>query len=313
VTRHVPILVEPIVSALVEPFERLAPGSPRHYVVDCTFGGGGHSRALLERLPPDHGVIGIDQDPTVIERARENFANEIAAGRVVLHHSRFSEAVEFLRGYAVLGLLADLGFSSDQVDDPKRGLSFQTSGPLDMRLDMTRGISAREYLAQTSEQELERVLTEYGEERFSKRIAGAIVRARREGSLPSTTQELSILVVRAIPASARHGRIHAATRTFQAIRIAVNEELEELDRLLNDVILLVKPGGRVAFLSFHSLEDRKVKFALRGSDSFEPLTKKPIEAGDEEVARNPRARSAKLRTAERMSRHDESPEGFTQT
>ncbi len=301
-SRHLPILVKPIVEALVEPFAKLSADVPRHFVVDCTFGGGGHSRALLERLPQAHGVIGIDQDPAVIERARKNFATEIAQGRLLLHHSRFSEATGFLMGYPVLGLLADLGFSSDQMDDPARGLSFQASGPLDMRLDPTRGQSAREYLAQVPEKELERVLSEYGEERFSRRIAGAVVQARREGSLPSTTHDLSVLVVKAIPSSARHGKIHAATRTFQAIRIAVNQELEELDRLLNDVILLVKPGGRVAFISFHSLEDRKVKFALRGSDSFEPLTKKPIEAGEEEVSRNPRSRSAKLRIAERTDR-----------
>ncbi len=298
--RHVPILVEPIVGALVEPFRKLPPGAPRQYLVDCTFGGGGHTRALLEALPPEHGVIGLDQDPSALARGRENFAQELVEGRLVLHHSRFGDSAAFLRDFEVLGLLADLGFSSDQMDDPSRGLSFQASGPLDMRLDPTRGMSAREYLAQVSEAELERVLTEYGEERFSRRIAGALARARREGTLPQTTQELSILVVKALPPGARHGRIHAATRTFQALRIAVNEELEELDRLLNDVILLVKPGGRVALMSFHSLEDRKVKHTLRGSDAFEPLTKKPIEASDEEVARNPRARSAKLRIAERI-------------
>jgi 16S rRNA (cytosine1402-N4)-methyltransferase len=180
-------------------------------------------------------------------------------------------------------------------------LSFQAEGPLDMRLDPSRGMSCREFLAQVSERELEQILLEYGEERFARRIAGAIMQKRREKALPRTTKELSDIVVRAIPSSARHGRIHAATRTFQALRIIVNDELKELDCLLGRVILGVKPGGRVAILSFHSLEDRKVKHAFREKEApFEPLTKKPIEADEQEVRENPRSRSAKLRIAQRL-------------
>jgi 16S rRNA (cytosine1402-N4)-methyltransferase len=172
-----------------------------------------------------------------------------------------------------------------------------------MRLDPTRGRSCRDYLLTVTQPELEKVLSELGEERFSRRIAQVIVDKRREKQLPRTARELADLVVRAVPPPARHGRIHAATRTFQALRIVVNEELNELDSLLNRVILKVKPGGRVAILSFHSLEDRRVKQAFRGESReeapFEPLTKKPMEADEEELRRNPRSRSAKLRIAER--------------
>ena len=197
--------------------------------------------------------------------------------------------------------MADLGFSSDQLEDAGRGLSFSREGPLDMRLDPARGQSAREYLARAGEKELADAIFELGEERFSRKIAAAIVRARQEARLPSTTTELAELVARAVPPAARHGRIHAATRTFQALRILVNGELEELDCLLNRVILGVRPGGRVAILSFHSLEDRKVKLAFKDREGpFKPLTKKPIEADEAEISRNPRSRSAKLRIAERI-------------
>jgi 16S rRNA (cytosine1402-N4)-methyltransferase len=206
-----------------------------------------------------------------------------------------------MKGRPVLGLMADLGFSSDQMDDPSRGLSFQGSGPLDMRLDTSQGQTLKDYLHQVTEAELADVIQEYGEERFARRIAGAIIQARRDKNLPQSTQDLSNLIVRAIPPGARHGRIHAATRTFQALRISVNQEMEELDCLLKDVILSLGIGGRVAILSFHSLEDRKVKQAFRGMPQFEPLTKKPIEASEDEVAANPRSRSAKLRIAERVA------------
>jgi 16S rRNA (cytosine1402-N4)-methyltransferase len=305
-TVHIPILVEPILNALLEPFRALPEDAPSHYYVDCTLGGGGHTSAFLEAFAQDpklqkHRVLAFDQDARAIERARARFSREIEEGRLELFHKRFSEIEEILEGKPVLGLLADLGFSSDQMDDPSRGLSFQAEGPLDMRMDPERGVSCRDYLFRVSEAELEEVLREYGEERFSRRIASAIMQSRREKRLPSTTKELSELVVRAIPPAARHGRIHAATRTFQALRIVVNEELNELDCLLNRVILKLKTGGRVAILSFHSLEDRKVKHVFRGKDvPFEPLTKKPIEADEAEVRMNPRSRSAKLRVATRL-------------
>jgi len=301
ISRHVPILVEPIVASMKEAFERRAEPA---WMIDCTFGGGGHTRALLDALPKRVGVIAIDQDPEAIARGEETFASEIAEGRLKLVHSRFSEfdetkAAEAAQGRPIGGLMADLGFSSDQLDDAGRGLSFLSDGPLDMRLDPTRGASARDFLHRITENELAEILQEYGEERFSKRIASALMTARRAKNLPRTTRELAELVTQAVPPPARHGRIHAATRTFQALRIAVNEELEELDRLLARVILLVEPGGRVAIISFHSLEDRKVKNVFRSDERFEALTKKPIEPDEEEIRRNSRSRSAKLRIAER--------------
>ena len=329
-TVHTPILVRPIVDALIEPFKKIPPSAGRHFLVDCTFGGGGHTAAFLEAFASDsetqhHCVIGVDQDSVAIESGRIRFQKEIAEGRLELYQSRFGDISEILKDRPILGLMADLGFSSDQLGNPERGLSFQSHGPLDMRLDPTRGQSCKEFLSNISESELEEILREFGEERFSRRIAASIVAKRRSGQVPSTTQELVDIVIRALPAHARHGRIHAATRTFQALRIAVNEELSELDRLLDHVILTVMTGGRVAILSFHSLEDRKVKHRFKGDGIkgegkkegkkegkeeykeeykedriFEPLTKKPIQADQLETDINPRARSAKLRIAERI-------------
>ena len=304
-TVHVPILVAPIVSSLLEPFHRLPADAPSHWLVDCTLGGGGHTAAFLEAFAREpslsrHRVVSFDQDESAIERAKQRFAAEIAAGRLEVIHSRFSEAVPHLQDRAVLGLMADLGFSSDQLEDSGRGLSFQREGPLDMRLDPTRGFSAREYLTDASEKQIADALFELGEERFSRKIAGAIVESRQRKQLPTTTTALAELVTYAVPPAARHGRIHAATRTFQALRILVNQELEELDCLLDRVIIGLRPGGRVAILSFHSLEDRRVKQVFKNREGpFHALTKKPQEADEEEIRRNPRSRSAKLRIAER--------------
>jgi 16S rRNA (cytosine1402-N4)-methyltransferase len=304
--RHVPILVRPIVDALIEPLRALPADAPTHWLVDCTLGGGGHTEALLGALSAEpslrrHRVLAADQDQSAIDRARERFRRELVEGRLELVHSRFGQLGPWLAERPTLGLLADLGFSSDQLDDPARGLSFRADGPLDMRLDPSGGPTARDLLSRLTESELRELIGERGEERFAGRIARELVRRRSEGSLPRTTVELAELVVRAVPPGARHSRIHPATRTFQALRIAVNCELEELDSLLDYVILSLKPGGRVAILSFHSLEDRKVKqrFKERGGP-WRALTKKPIEADDAELARNPRSRSAKLRIAERI-------------
>lgn len=304
-TVHLPILVAPIRDALLEPFKALPPDAPAHWLVDFTLGGGGHTSAFLEALATDpqlrrHRVLSLDQDPGALERAGERFRAEIAEGRLEIAHRRFTEAQDLLEDRPILGMMADLGFSSDQMEEAGRGLSFLADGPLDMRLDPSRGTGCRDLLLQITEKELVEILEEFGEERFSRRIASAILLSRREKRLPRTTKELSELVVRAIPSSARHGRIHAATRTFQALRIAVNEEMKELDWLLERDILFLKPGGRVALLSFHSLEDRKVKRFFRDSGAVQSLTKKPAEADEEEVRRNPRARSAKLRIAERV-------------
>jgi 16S rRNA (cytosine1402-N4)-methyltransferase len=323
-TVHVPILVKPIVEALLEPFLALPDDAPAHAIVDCTLGGGGHTAALLAALAADpktrkHQVISLDQDEGAVARARERFAKEIGDGKLLIFHSRFGEVDKVIQANSasgasssftpnsasapvlgpVLGMMADLGFSSDQLEDSDRGLSFMREGPLDMRLDTSRGQSARAFLQKVTERELESILSELGEERFSRRIASAIIQARRDRQLPDTTTGLADLISRAMPPAARHGRIHAATRTFQALRIHVNEELKELDQLLARAIILMKPGGRLAILSFHSLEDRRVKLAFRGDD-FRALTKKPIEPSEDEIRANPRARSAKLRVGERQ-------------
>jgi 16S rRNA (cytosine1402-N4)-methyltransferase len=304
-TVHIPILVEPIVKALVEPLLQITHHAygETYWIVDCTLGGGGHTAAILgelERHPElsKHKLLSLDQDKNAIEKAKIRFKDPISQGRLELAHCRFGEADELVAARPVMGLMADLGFSSDQLEDPNRGLSFMVEGRLDMRLDPSRGQSCREILSQVTETELEQWLREWGEERYSRRIASAIISRRKMGEVPSTTKELADIVVRAVPAEARHGRIHAATRTFQALRIVVNQELEELDRLLNHVVPKVRKGGRVAILSFHSLEDRQVKWKFKNKELFLPLTKKPVQASDEEIRSNPRARSAKLRIAE---------------
>jgi len=304
-TVHVPILADEIVRWLLEPLKALPASAPEAWIVDCTLGGGGHTSRFLEALGADpalarHRVLSIDQDPGAVERGRERFSAEIAAGRLEILHSRFGEAADAVASRNVLGLMADLGFSSDQIEDPARGLSFRAEGPLDMRLDPTRGESCLSWLRRVREEDLAKVLWELGEERFSRRIAARIVEARREGELPATSKGLAELIERAVPPPARHGRIHAATRSFQALRILVNDELGELDSLLERVATAVRPGGRVAILSFHSLEDRKVKQAFRDREgALRTLTKKPIEPSEEEQRSNPRSRSAKLRVAER--------------
>lgn len=302
-TVHIPILRDPIVDALVEPF--IARREPA-WVVDCTFGGGGHTAALLEKLPKHHGVIGVDRDEGALIRGKTRLAPDFASGRLKLLHARFGDLdpetlAPHLDGRPVLGILADLGFSSDQLEDPERGISFLREGPLDMRLDRSQGESAYEYLRSVSEKNLADMIYELGEEHHSRRIARLVVEARAKGGLPTTTTGLAALVERAVPGGARGGRIHAATRTFQALRIHVNQELGELDRLLDRVTLNLAVPGRVAIISFHSLEDRRVKQKFRSDPAFEEFTRKPIEADEAELAANPRARSAKLRIATRVS------------
>jgi 16S rRNA (cytosine1402-N4)-methyltransferase len=299
---HIPSLKDPIVDTLIEPF--LARKEPA-WLLDCTFGGGGHTSALLERLPKHHGVIGVDRDEGALVRGKARLSEEFSGGRLKLLHARFGDLdpetlAEHLAGRPVLGILADLGFSSDQLEDPSRGISFLREGPLDMRLDPSEGESVADYLRTVSEKNLADIIYELGEEHHSRRIARLIVEARVNGSLPKTTTALADLIERAVPSSARQGRIHAATRTFQALRIHVNQELRELDHLLEGVILNLAVHGRVAIISFHSLEDRKVKQKFRSDPAFEEYTRKPIEANEAELVENPRARSAKLRIATRI-------------
>jgi 16S rRNA (cytosine1402-N4)-methyltransferase len=283
--------------------------------VDCTVGFAGHTRALLE-AGADR-VLGFDRDPEALARAAESLAP--FHDRVELVHADFRELASRLdqRGIAAIdGLLADLGVSSWQLDAPERGFSFRADGPLDMRMDTSQGATAADLLRDVREEELADLIYGYGEERFSRRIARAIVEARRTEPIV-TTGRLADIVRRAVP---RRGyqRIDPATRTFQALRIWVNRELDGLDTFVRDAAKRLRigreveggedeseGGGRMAIISFHSLEDRIVKHTLRELDREQDLltvlTKRPLEAGEEETNRNPRARSAKLRAAERTA------------
>ena len=281
--RHVPVLADEVIC--------LADPHPGQTWVDCTVGGGGHSRLIVEKLGDTGRLIGLDQDPTMLALARPRLEGLPAT----LVHANFDQLADVLRNLGIErvdGVLADLGFASDQMDERARGLSFRDDGPLDMRLDPTIGSTAADLVNKMSEAGLADVFYEFGEERHSRRVARRIVE-RRAMTPFTTTAELADVVRRSVP---RSGGIDPATRVFQALRIAVNDELGALDRLLAALPVLVKPGGKAAIISFHSLEDRRVKQAFK-MEMWQPLTKKPVEAGDEETARNPRARSAKLRVA----------------
>ena len=311
---HVPVMLDEVVAAA-------APRSGGRYV-DCTFGRGGHTRALLDRIGPAGRVLAMDRDPQAVEAA---YALARSDPRLAVHHACFGDAGDVVRSAGLAGcvdaVLMDLGVSSPQLDDPGRGFSFLHDGPLDMRMDPGAGQSAAEWLAGASEQEIGRVLRELGEERAARRIARAIVATQeRDGPIVSTRQ-LAALVAGAVPRGAGPGRdrtrTHPATRTFQAIRLHVNDELGALARGLAAAPALLAPGGRIVVLSFHSLEDRIVKRFMRGDHAAPVLPRRlpvtgtspstgamtPLGAArrplEEEVASNPRARSAVLRVAER--------------
>jgi 16S rRNA (cytosine1402-N4)-methyltransferase len=284
--RHLPVLSAETL--------RLLNPMPGETWVDCTVGAGGHTRLIGEKLGDTGRLIGLDQDPTMLDLAR----SRVSGLPIALVHANFDQLADVLTNLgiaAVAGVLADLGFCSDQLQQASRGFSFRDDGPLDMRLDPTSGETAADLVNRLSEASLADVFWEYGEERFSRRIARKIVEQRKTKPL-ATTAELAGLVRSCVP---RSGGIDPATRVFQALRVAVNDELGALDRLLASLPRIVKPGGRAGIISFHSLEDRRVKQAFRTANVWEPLTKKPVEANDEEIARNPRARSAKLRVAMR--------------
>lgn len=282
--------------------------------VDATFGRGGHTRALLERLSPEGRILAIDRDPAAIIAAK-TIANEDS--RVRVRHGRMSEMRRFASDAElndVVGVLMDLGVSSPQLDDPERGISFRGDGPLDMRMDPTSGVSASHWINSASENELATVFREFGEERHARRIARAIVDRRVEAPIERTA-DLAALVAQAQPRPDPHK--HAATRVFQAIRIHINEELEEVRLALDAAFDLIRGGGRIAVLTFHSLEDRIVKHAFRRWTEGEALPRRlPImgraaksarlviraqRADAAEVAANPRARSALLRVLEKAA------------
>ena len=282
--------------------------------VDGTLGGAGHAALLLDHLP-NATLIGIDRDPTALAAAGARLAQFGDRARTV--HGQFGDIARLIDG-PVDGILLDLGVSSPQLDVAERGFSFAKTGPLDMRMDRTQGPTALDLLRDSSAESLAEIIADYGEERYAKKIARMIKEAIRDERIATTT-DLANLVAQAIPAvEQRKSKIHPATRTFQALRIAVNRELEQLERFLADFPDLLVPGGRCAIISFHSLEDRMVKQRFRDlawtsslpprlaaeagervAAVCEPVTRKAIVAADDELARNPRARSARLRACER--------------
>ena len=292
--QHVPVMTREVV-------ELLRPGGGGLYV-DCTVGLGGHTRALLEAGATR--VLGLDRDPDALAAARESLSQW--GDRVELAHSDYRDLPRVLdaRGIAgVAGTLADLGVSSMQLDATDRGFSFRRDEPLDMRMDRSQGPTAAELLLDVDETSLADVIFQYGEERFSRRIARGIVRARDEAPIASTGR-LAEIVRRAVPRKG-YQRIDPATRTFQALRIWVNRELEGLDAFLAAAAARLLAGARLAVISFHSLEDRIVKRTFRALEQAEAalriVTKRPLVPGDDEVEANPRARSAKLRAIERLA------------
>lgn len=292
--RHVPVMLEEVCSFM-------QPESGKTYI-DATLGLGGHAEALLERSAPAGRLFGIDRDKNALALARERLGR--FGDRAVLAHGNFGDVASIARDHGfdeVSGILADLGVSSIQLDKGERGFSFMRDGPLDMRMDESRGESAADFIARIGEAELADVIYRFGEERFSRRIAKSIVMARKKRRI-ETTAELAEIVARSVPG--RRGRIHPATRTFQALRIAVNDELGQLERFLEQAMELLGEDGRLVVISYHSLEDRPVKNAFRSAAAVvgKVVTKKIVTPSREEQRNNPRARSAKLRAFEKRSK-----------
>ena len=313
--RHIPVLVGPVMDALGPPYPAV--------MLDGTVGYGGHAEALLSRGGAERAYIGLDRDPVALESARARLAP--FGERVVLVQASYADAPDVLRelGFpAVDGLLVDLGVSSAQLDDAERGFGFQQEGPLDMRMG-SQGETAAELIESLDADELARILREYGEVPGAGRLAARIIEANRAGTL-RTTADLARVVQWAAPAALRRRKVHPATLVFQALRIAVNDELGQLERLLADLPELLAPGGRAVFIAFHSLEDRMIKQRLRALCSAgegprgpfegtavakEPelraITRKAVTATDDEIAANPRARSAKMRAVRRRGPTEE--------
>lgn len=299
---HVPVLWKNVVDGLIT--------DPEGCYVDATLGGGGHAAALLDALAPDGRVLGIDRDPEALRASRERLRAEIAAGRFHALHGNFGALQDLLQAEGLVpidGLLLDLGVSSHQIDAAERGFSFQAEGPLDMRMNPRTGLTAHQVVNAWGEDELRQALYRYGEERRAPQIARAIVDARPL----ETTAALADAVRGAVPA---RDEVKSLARVFQALRIAVNDELAMLERVLEQAEAVVRPGGRLAVISYHSLEDRRVKRYLRyGNFEGRPvrdlygnliapwreLVRTPVRASEGEIEANPRARSARLRIAER--------------
>jgi 16S rRNA (cytosine1402-N4)-methyltransferase len=316
---HVPVLAAEVVQELMPALE----AAPEGTLVDCTVGGGGHAEALLAAAP-GASLVGLDRDPEALAAAAARLAR--FGDRVVLAHRRFGELAAVLAEVGardVRGVLYDLGVSSPHLDQPARGFGFRSGGPLDMRMDPAQALTAADVVNGYPEPALASVLSRWGEERFARRIAGAIVRRRLERPFADTA-DLAEVVKEAIPAATRRTGPHPARRTFQALRIEVNNELGELEATLPQAIEALQPGGRVAVISYHSLEDRLVKrtFADAAAGCRCPrdlpvcvcgaravlrvITRKPLRPGPEELEGNPRASSAMLRVAERLDRAEPS-------
>jgi 16S rRNA (cytosine1402-N4)-methyltransferase len=270
---------------------------PGQVILDGTLGGGGHTRSLAERLGPSGLVVALDRDPAAVRAAEQN----LAGLPVKVVQANYADAPEVLQQFdvaAVDGILLDLGVSSDQLADAVRGFSFRGGGALDLRFNPLEGEPAWRLINRLSETHLADLIHHYGDERYSRRIARAIVAARQKEPI-TTASQLADLVRRVVPRTRDSERIDPATRTFQALRIAVNDELKSLDIGLRRLPDLIKPGGRFAIISFHSLEDRRVKAAFRDDPRLTMLTRKPIRPTEAEIFENPRARSARLRVAAR--------------
>ncbi len=288
---HVPVL-------LAEVLEGLQPISGGLYV-DGTLGLGGHTRAILERSKPDGRVVGFEWDADAVDAGPDLSGYE---ERFTLIHGSYADLVQELSQRnipAINGLLADLGVSSLQLDRAERGFSFRTDSELDMRMDQRRPLSAAHLIAQAPEEQLADIFYHYGEERQARRIAKFIVQARKLEPI-TTTGQLAAIVADAVPRKFHPPKIHVATKVFQALRIAVNGELDNLSRLLNTAPQVLVPGARVAIITFHSLEDRIVKQIFQQNQAYKVISKRPVEPTSQEMQRNPRSRSAKLRVAERV-------------
>ncbi|MEM9815373.1 MAG: 16S rRNA (cytosine(1402)-N(4))-methyltransferase RsmH [Cyanobacteria bacterium P01_D01_bin.6] len=285
--QHVPVLPEAVLLGL-----NMANTSGSQRFLDATVGGGGHS-ALILRSHAQVQLVALDQDTIALQAAQQRLAE--FSDRVTLHHTNFGEFSPDAPQFS--GILADIGVSSAQLDTPERGFSFRQTAPLDMRMNQHQALSAADIVNHWDEVELANLIYEYGEERLSRRIARKIVEQRPF----QTTTELAAAIAQCVPKKYRYGRIHPATRTFQALRIAVNAELDVLKTLLVRAPDWLLPGGRLVIISFHSLEDRIVKHAFRQDERLKIITKKPVTAAESEVQANPRARSAKLRVAEKVS------------
>ena len=293
---HTPVMLSEVIEYLA-----LKPGE---VIVDATIGTGGHSKAILERIMPGGRLIGIDRDEESLGIARERLKS--FRGACDFLHSNFTDIDNALKGLNIKkvdGILFDLGVSSFQLDDPDRGFSFLNEGPLDMRLDRNSYISAYDLVNNLKEEEISTLLWNFGEERWHNRIAHLLVQERQRHPI-STTRELADIVVRAIPARyrGRHYRIHPATRTFQAVRIAVNRKLETLESAIVRAVEVLEKGGRICMISFHSLEDRVVKHTFKRLASekiINIITPKPLTPARSEAEVNPRSRSSKLRVAEK--------------